>query len=186
MKQGKKRAVVEWSVAIVLLLTVITQSPYVQYYTLSPLAAHEKSERTFHYGPSEVEEEIDLEKVRVYLGHYKGWFSANTVIRHNMLFWAPGSQVGGQEIEEDEDISYSWSGSSITKDTYLTMFYGIVSNPEIKEVILEMHNEEPLTYPLKDHQMFIFHWYEEDFRQDWVSLQGMDADGKVVYEQKLR
>ncbi|MFD2043580.1 hypothetical protein ACFSTA_04235 [Ornithinibacillus salinisoli] len=111
MRKKKLIATLEWALAIVLLFFLVKDSPYLNYYHLSPIKAHEQSERTFYYGPSEIVEEVDFGEARIYLAKYKDWFSANTVLNHAGVFWQPGSQVGGFEIEKDKSLTHTWSGS---------------------------------------------------------------------------
>jgi hypothetical protein len=194
MHKEKKLATVEWIVIILLLFVAIKDSPYLNYYHLSPKAAHEQSERTFYYGPSEIAEEFDLGEVRLYLGKYKNWFSANSVLKHAGVFWQPGNQVGGTEIKQDQDITYSWSGSQINDKLMLMKFYGIVTNPKIVKIELDVIDTyfsgkgaiQTLSYPLEKHRMFLFYWNEKEFSYQWDRLRGIDEDGKVVYEEILR
>jgi hypothetical protein len=195
MKKVKKKVIIEWTTAVLLLFFVVTESPYINYYLLSPNAAHEQSERTFYYGPTEVVEEIDLGDVHIFLGKYKDWFSANMVVKHAGVFWGPGSGVGGNEIKKNKDISYSWSGSSINEDLMLMKFYGIVTNPKIDLVELDVvegynHREKPkdgelhtFSYLLKEHRMFLFHWNEQEHEYQWLSIRGLDENREVVYEE---
>ncbi|MBB6452512.1 hypothetical protein HNQ94_000957 [Salirhabdus euzebyi] len=196
MNTQKIKTLTEWGAAILLIVWIYFQSPYFNYYHLSPLEAHQQSERTFYYGPSEVVEEVEIGDARIYLGTYKNWFSANMVLKHKGIFWAPGSGVGGHEINKSKDLSYSWSGSSIDKDTMLMRFYGIVTNPEIVDVELDLVEAtlnsdsyqkdqiNTLSFHLKNHRMFLFHWnmQENNYRQ--VAIRGLDENGEVVYEEE--
>jgi hypothetical protein len=194
LKDKNKKAFIEWGVAILLLFLAISESPLFNYYHLSPTAAHEQSERTHYYGPSEVVEEIDLGEVRIFLGKYKDWFSANSVLKHAGVFWAPGSHVGGTEIKQDQDITYSWSGSRINDELMLMLYYGIVTNPKIVKVELDVVDNhlkgeatvQTLSYPLEKHRMFLFYWNELEFHYHVESLRGMDENGEVVYEMTLK
>jgi hypothetical protein len=198
MKKEKKKAIIEWVISILLVLFVVKDSLYLTHYHLSPVAAHEQSERTYYYGPSEVVEEIDLDEVRIFLGKYKDWFSANMVIQEKGFFWRAGSGVGGMEIKEDQDISHSWSGSRINEDWMLMRFYGIVTNPEIEQIELDVVEgyrsaegnvpaEEIVTliYPLQNHRMFLFHWNEIEHEYQMITLRGIDVKGEIVYQEKL-
>ncbi|RSK27545.1 DUF5044 domain-containing protein [Bacillus sp. HMF5848] len=187
---SKKRLSIEWVIAIVLLFFAVKESPYFNYYHLSPLAAHEQSERTYHYGPSNIVESIDVGDVRLYMGTYKEWFSVNSVEKHAGVFWRPGSHVGGTEIDKNQAISYSWSGSTINDDLMLMKIYGVVTNPNIVEVQLDVmegsgNPVQTLSYPLKDHRMFLFYWNELENPYKWLFLRGVDKTGNTVYEHEL-
>ncbi|WP_164669782.1 DUF5044 domain-containing protein [Virgibacillus doumboii] len=197
MEKTKKKAILEWVLAAVLIFFVVKDSAYINYYHLSPVEAHEQSERTYHYGPSEIVEDIDLGDAHIYLAKYKDWFSANTVNRHAGIFWSPGSSVAGRKIKQNQDISHSWSGTASNEDEMRMKFYGIVTNPNITEVELDVVedydrmqkvNEDDIqTYSkeLKEHRMFLFHWIGENHDYKWIEIRGLDENGKVVYEESL-
>ncbi|MGP4108497.1 DUF5044 domain-containing protein [Virgibacillus sp. L01] len=197
MKSINKTAIIEWILAALLIFVIVSESPYLNYYHLSPIKAHEQSERTYYYGPSKIVEDIDLGSVHIYLGKYKDWFSANMVVRRTGIFWRPGSGVGGREIKQEQDITHSWSGSSIKEDYMLMKFYGIVTNPEITEVELDVvegyDRKEKISkdqirtfsYELEDHRMFLFHWNGQEHEYRRLSLRGLDQSGNVVYEKDL-
>ncbi|SES02468.1 hypothetical protein SAMN04487944_11581 [Gracilibacillus ureilyticus] len=198
MNREKMKAVIEWAIAFLLIILVMINSPYYNYYELSPESAFEKSERTLYYGPSEVVEKVDLNDVQIFLGKYKSWFSATLVNRHAGIFWGPGSGVTGMEIEEDKDISHSWGSTSINEDFMLMRVYGIVTNPDIYKVELDVaegyswDKQVPaedivtLTYPLVDHRMFLFYWNEMEHDYLSIALRGLGSDGEVIYEEDLR
>lgn len=74
----KQKAIFEWTMAIVLLMLTFKASS-LSYGSFSPIKAHYQSERTFHYGPSEIIKTINLKGTKIYLCRYKDWISANTV-----------------------------------------------------------------------------------------------------------
>ncbi|MUK88577.1 DUF5044 domain-containing protein [Ornithinibacillus sp. L9] len=198
MGSKKIQAVLEWALALVLIFFVVKDSSYLNYYHLSPIKAHEQSERTFYYGPSEIIEEFDFGDIRIYLAKYKDWFSANTVTKYAGVFWQPGSHVNGFKIEEEEDISYTWSSSKINEELMLMKYYGIVTNPKIDKVELDVtvgyvwdeevpeDDIETLSESLDDHRMFLFHWNENEDNYLALALRGLDEKGNIIYEENLR
>ncbi|WP_163539565.1 hypothetical protein [Gracilibacillus sp. YIM 98692] len=198
MNREKIKVIIEWTIAFLLIFIVIKDSPYFSYYELSPEAAFERSERTYHYGPSEVLEKVDLDDVQIFLSKYKNWFSATLVNKHAGIFWGPGSGVGGMEIKDDQDITHSLGGTTINEDYMLKRYYGIVTNPEINKVELDVaegygwDEQVPaedivtLAYQLKDHRMFLFHWNEAEDNYLSIALRGLNSDGEVIYEEDLR
>ena len=76
----------------------------------TPLGAHRDSERTAHYGQSEIVHIEDFKKGKYILGRYDKWFSCNTVNRSLLFFWRFGNQVHGSENDLSQPLSYSWSG----------------------------------------------------------------------------
>lgn len=187
ISKEKRKAVIEWAITVLLIGFALYSSPFIQYYHLSPKAAHEQSERTYYYGPSEIVEEVDLGDVRIYLGKYKEWFSANMVLKTAGLFWVPGSNVGGNEVKTGQDLSYSWSGTAINDDLYLMMFYGIVTNPAIVKVELDVQegtaeSTTTLSENVDTHGMFLFHWNELKHKYQWKSIRGLDENGQIIYD----
>ena len=57
---------------------------------LIPLSAHENSERSIHYGPSEVVHIEDFDEGKYILCKYDKWISCNTVKRELLFFWRFG------------------------------------------------------------------------------------------------
>ncbi|WP_182199309.1 DUF5044 domain-containing protein [Paraliobacillus salinarum] len=196
MNRKKLKGIIEWSLAFLLLFIVIKESPYYSYYELSPKAAFEKSERTYYYGPSEVVEKVDLDNVQIFLSKYKNWFSAPIIKKHAGFFWGPGS-LGVMEIKNKQDITYSWGGMTFNEELMLMRYYGIVTNPEINKVELDVakgydggehvpkEDIVTLDYKLKDHRMFLFHWNEVENDYLSMALRGLNSDGEVIYEEDL-
>jgi len=68
------QSIIEWIIAVILLVTAVY--PYVYYGSFSALEAHQKSEKSYHYGPSEILEVIDFPKGKIFLCKYDKWFTA--------------------------------------------------------------------------------------------------------------
>lgn len=186
MKVNKRfQVVVEWIIAVLLILLCIRISGF-SYGSFSPLKAHEQSERTLHYGPSEIIKEIDIEKGKIYLCRYKEWFSASTVIKKNIK-WYTGGGPGGRKIDKADKISYSWNGSKI-HDYFFMRIYGYVSAEDIDKVLLDVEIDDStktLEYKLDDDRMFIFYWNEDDYDYELKTLRGVDKAGKIIYNKDL-
>lgn len=181
----KFQAVIEWVIAILLIFLCMKTSGFF-YGSFSPLKAYQQSERTFHYGPSEIINEIDIEKGKIYLCRYKEWFSANTVIKKT-LKWYIGDGEVGRKIEKADKINYSWSGARI-HDYFLMKVYGYVSEESIDKVLLDVELDglaKTLEYKLEDDRMFIFYWNEDVYDYKLKELRGVDKSGKVIYSKDL-
>ncbi|GIP31227.1 DUF5044 domain-containing protein [Paenibacillus sp. J2TS4] len=194
MNKRRARITVEWILAVVLLVVYI-KVDYSAYGSFQARQAHEQSERSYHYGPSEIVREIDFDNVKIYLGTYKQWFSANTVIKRG-LRWYPGGGVGGTQIDPSEQVNYHWSVSQINDRLRLALWNGYVSDPTITTVTMEVEvnektgsaashdssKKEVWEQPIIDDSMFVFVWNEEETAYSVKYLRGLDKDGKVVYE----
>ena len=55
---------------------------------LDPIKAHKDSERSSHYGPSEIVHIEDFPRGKYILGKYDRWFSCNTINKELGIFWA--------------------------------------------------------------------------------------------------
>lgn len=185
MRINKKyQGIIEWVIAIVLVVICSKYSIF-SYGSFSPIKAHESSERTYHYGPSEIIKTIDLDKRKIYLCRYKDWFSANTVEK-GFIKWYPGDQVAGEPIDYSKQVSYSWSGSSISEKEMIMKVYGYVNDPKITTISFEGKNkEDTLTYDLDESRMFIFYWNEgnRNFRAKY--LKGLDSEENVIFEEHI-
>jgi len=98
-------ATMEWIIAIVLVVLCFKYS-ILSYGNLLPLKAHQQSERTYHYGPSNIIKTINLKGGKIYLCRYKDWFSADTV-KKGIIKWYPGDNVAGSKIDYSKQVSYS-------------------------------------------------------------------------------
>ena len=88
---------------------------------LSPLSAHRASEKSIHYGPSEIVHIEDFDRGKYILGKYDKWISCNTVNRSLLFFWTFGDQVTGIENDLTKAVSYTWG---MSEDQY--KIYGII------------------------------------------------------------
>ena len=184
------QSIIEWIIAGILLVTAVYPYVYVYVYygSFSALEAHQKSEKSYHYGPSEILEVIDIPKGKIFLCKYDKWFSADTIIK-GIIKWYPGSGVGGYPIQESQGISSIWSGSRISEDYFLYKGYGYVSNPDITTVTLEVEwikedgtENKVLEYKLKDHRGFIFYWNDNETKYKPKTLRGLGVNGNILYE----
>ncbi|WP_058307661.1 hypothetical protein [Gracilibacillus massiliensis] len=194
MKKEKHKSIIEWTFAVLLIVFVVSKSSFFQYYHLSPSAAYEQSERSYHYGPSEIIEEVELGDVRIYLGKYKEWFSANMIERRFGFLWTPGSGVGGIPIDTSEELNYSWQATQ-TNDQYVWNFFGIVHNQDITQIEIDVVDDyqyekmyaqeqiETYTYQVNSERMFLINWSGEN--RHAVNLRGINDNNEVLYEKDL-
>ncbi|HHV09075.1 MAG TPA: hypothetical protein GXX75_02200 [Clostridiales bacterium] len=146
--------------------------------SLTPLAAHKKSERGIHYGPSEVVHIEDYKNSKFILGKYDKWVSCNTVNRVLLFFWAAGSQPIGFENEKGKALCYTWLYSnSIFKA------YGIINDKNIKKIEVTLTNGKILTQTEFYDDMFLLIYDKEDGKDTYFdSIRGYDAENKMIFE----
>lgn len=184
MKSKKLGLAMQWIIAIVILIICFRISIF-SGGKLSALKVHEASEKSYHYGPSEVVNTIDLNRCRIYLCRYKNWFSADTV-KKGIVFWYQGNEGGGTEIDYNKQVTYSKSAEGDTEGNRLMKIYGYVNDEEITTICLEC--EEGLiteVYNLDKSRLFIFCW-QDNKEFDYKYLVGADENGQILYKETMR
>lgn len=187
MKISKKTcAVIEWSIAAVLLF-LCTRYSILAYGNFTAAKAHEQSEKTFHYGPSQIIKTINLDGGKIYLCRYKDWYSADTV-RKGIIKWYPENGPGGYPIDYTKKVSYSWSTATIKNNISVMKVFGYVNDSGISKMVLEINSNNTvrrLQYSLDKSRMFIFYWEESRYINNTINIKGMDDYGKIIYEDKF-
>ncbi|RUS45364.1 hypothetical protein [Cohnella sp. AR92] len=191
MNRNRIFAIVEWIFVLLLLLLVIREDIFMPG-SVTPEQAHRLSESGFHYGPSTIVRKVEVPygKHRViFLGTYKDWFSADTVIKRKGGWFAGGS-VAGVKIDRSKALSYSYGGSSDSHSLMLWRFFGYVSDDRIATVELLLTDKEtgkltPMRETITNDRMFLFMWEEKNGSHEWQAVRGLDEQGNVLYEQKL-
>lgn len=184
MKTYKRySSIIEWSLAILLILVC---SKILFPGSFTPLKAHEQSEKSVYYGPSDVIKTVDLGREKIYLCRYKDWFSESTV-RRKIIKWYPVNYPVGHPIDYSKQLTFNAYTSRSTENSKpITKIYGYVNDPKIKTIILEDKNKEKiLTYILDESKMFIFYWDEVTQENKTTYLKGLDSDGNVIYEEEV-
>lgn len=148
---------------------------------LSPLSAHEHSERSIHYGPSKVVHIEDFEKGKYILGKYDKWVSCNTVNRELFFLWRFGDQPTGFENDKTKAVSYSGSASFPYNKSY-----GIVNDKRVKKVEIDLSNGDTLTQKDLYEDLFLLTWKSEDNEQIYMKIiRGYDSGNNLIFEEKL-
>jgi sRNA-binding regulator protein Hfq len=145
----------------------------------TPLAAHESSERSIHYGPSEVIHIEDFKKGKYILGKYDKWVSCDTVNRVWHFFWTAGNQPIGFENDKTKAVSYTWMLSSYN---YFKA-YGIINDKNVKRIEITLSNGEVLTQTDFYEDLFLL-TLESKGKENVIfkAIRGYDAEDKLVYE----
>jgi hypothetical protein len=189
MKKRTIAAIVEW-VFVLLLFWLFVQEGIYKSGSRTPEEAHRLSEKSFHYGPSKIVRKVNVpfdQHQVVFLGTYKDWFSADSVLEKRGG-WVPGGGVAGVKIDRTRPFSYSWSGDSTHDSLMMFKFYGFVTDDRIAAVELLMKDKERVTSMrevLTNDRMFLFMWEAKDGSREWQAVRGLDKAGKVIDEQKL-
>ena len=145
---------------------------------LTPLGAHESSERSIHYGPSEVVHVENFKGGKYILAKYDKWISCNTVKKELFFFWRFGSQVTGVENDTSKGITHNWGMSDNRSKVY-----GIINDKRIKRVEITLTNNESFEETKFYDDMFLFTW-DYDKREEYYlkEIKGYDSNNKVVFQ----
>lgn len=145
---------------------------------LSPLAAHENSERSIHYGPSQVVHIEDFEKGKYILGKYDKWISCDIVNRELLLLWRLGSQPIGIENDKTKPLTYTWGETH----PYCRL-YGIINDDRIKKVEITLDNGNVLTQTKFYDSLFLVTWKSPDNGNTFFKhIKGYDSSNNVIFD----
>jgi hypothetical protein len=147
---------------------------------LSPISAHENSERSIHYGPSEVVHIEDFDKGKYILGKYDKWVSCNTVNRELFFLWRFGNQPIGFENDKAKAVSYTWGASY-----QYNKVYGILNDTRVKKIEVALSNGDILTQTTFYDALFLITWKsEKNENKNFKSIIGYDSENKIIFEEK--
>lgn len=154
--------------------------------SLTPLAAHKKSERTANYGPSTIAKVQRIKGGMLYLCKYDKWYSLSAVVKDFFWLWHPGDQVLGTENNLKNPINYNLGYSTRTSNHTVGQFYGIVNDSNIKSVKLELNLSGQMKIFEQEElydNMFLFIW-ENNIQMKYMSAKiiGYDKDSNIIYK----
>ena len=146
---------------------------------LSPLSAHEHSERSIHYGPSEVVHVEDFDGGKYILGKYDKWISCNTVNRELFFFWRFGNQPIGFENDKTKAVDFTWGGSYQNYKVY-----GIINDDKVKKIEITLDNGKVLTQTEFYDDLFLITWSSNVAENlNFIKIKGYDSGNNVLFEE---
>ncbi len=144
---------------------------------LTPMQAHMASEKSIHYGPSEVIKIFDHGDYQHMLSTYDKWVSCNTVERELLLFWRAGSQPIGFENDKTQTLDYSWHMSRT-----VSLFYGIANDTSITKIELFTSDGKTLVQDGLYDNLFYFSWEFEEQPPEIDKIIAYNSKGEILYE----
>lgn len=148
---------------------------------LTPLSAHEHSERSSHYGPSKIVYVEDFEKGKYFLGKYDKWVSCNTVNKVFLFFWSFGNQSTGFENDTSKVIDYSWGST----DDYHRC-NGIKNDENVAKVEITLENGETYSTSEFYEDLFLITWVgSEDQGVYFRNIKAYDINNNIIYEEEF-
>jgi hypothetical protein len=145
-----------------------------------PISAHESSERSINYGPSEIIHIEDYGNSKYILGKYDRWVSCNTVKRAMLFFWMAGNQPTGFENVKTKAVCYTWHASY---NNYKA--YGIINNANIARIEILLGNGEILTQTAFYDDLFLLTWTSEGNDDKYFeTIRAYDAGNNLVYKEE--
>jgi hypothetical protein len=167
------------NIVIIVILSFFTITQLGLHFT--PLSAHESSERSINYGPSEVIHIEDFKNGKYILGKYDKWISCNTVNRTLLFFWSAGSQPVGFENDKTKKVCYTWLLTSYNN----FRAYGIVNDKDVKKIEVTISNGEVLTQTDFYEDLFLLAWTSKGKENVYFrGIRGYDSEGNIVFEEE--
>lgn len=146
------------------------------YLYLDPMTAFRASERSNHYGPSEVVYMESFPGGKYIVGRYEQWISQSEINQVFGIFWRIGNAYTGIEIKENQPLTYVWSQSD-----YGFHAYGIITDSKIAKIEVYTSDGSILTQSDFHEGFFILSWEEDaEFRK----IMAYDASGAVIFEEE--
>lgn len=140
---------------------------------LTPLSAHEHSERSIHYGPSKVVHIENFDKGKYILGKYDKWVSYDTVNRRLFFFWGYGNQPTGFENNKNKALDYTWMSSEEN-----CILYGSINDNRIKKVEVTLNDGTILTQTNFYDDLFLFTWKSKSI--NFIDVKGYDSRNNLI------
>ncbi len=147
---------------------------------LNPLSAHEDSERSIHYGPSEVVHIENFEGGKYVLGKYDKWVSCNMVSKVFFFLWGFGSDPTGFENDQTKAVDYTWAAIN-----HNFKLYGIINDDRVKKIEITLGNGKVLIQTDFYDDLFLFTW-RDTLDEDWnfKNIRGYDANNNIIFEEE--
>lgn len=170
---NRKKKIVRNCAAIFILALLIFN--YTGLY-LTPLSAHKFSEKSIHYGPSEIKHIEKFDKGIYLLCKYDKWVSCNTVDKSFLFFWRIGSQVTGFEYNKSQAVDYTWGSSG----KYYKL-YGIANDPRVKKIEVILNNGDVLTQTSFYDELFLVTWNGQSYPK---IVNAYDINNKIIFNKQ--
>lgn len=166
------------NILIIVILSFIIMNRLGLY--LTPLSAHENSERSLHYGPSKVIHIEDFKNGKYILGKYDKWVSCDTINRVWFFFWCPGGQTIGFENDKAKAVCCTWSYSN-----QIYRVYGTVNDKNVKKIEITLSNGEVLTQLDFYEDLFLLTWKSKQNENKIMKcIRGYDSESNMIFEEE--
>lgn len=144
---------------------------------LNPISAHEHSERSLHFGPSEIVHTQDFEKGKHILGKFNNLVSCNTVNKVAYFLWRAESPSHFQN-DKSKALDYTWGNY---EDYYKV--YGAINDSSIKKVVLTVDNEEVLSQTEFYDDLFLFTLeLHNNEHRPFIGIKAYDEKNNIIFE----
>lgn len=169
---NRKRKIIR-NLLIILICYVLSFSSYLH---LTPNLAHKASEKSNHYGPSDVVYKTDYAKGKYYLSRYGDYFSCDIINRSFGFFWE--CRPNYQKIDPSSPVSTYWR----MYDYNYWIYFGVITDPSIAYLEFTYSSlKEPIVQNTFYDGMFLFHW-ESDTQNVTYHLKAYDIHDNLIYE----
>lgn len=145
---------------------------------LTPLSAHRASERSAHYGPSEIIHIEDFEKGKYILCKYDKWISCNPVNKSFFIFWSIDDEGPGIENDKTKALNFTWG---MSRNSY--RFYGIINDYRINKIEVLLDDDQLLTQTEFYDAMFLFAGSIPNNSYPYFkTIKGYDSEGNLIFQ----
>lgn len=184
MKNKRISSLIEWSIAIILILLCYKTS-YYSNGSPTPIGAHQRSERTYNYGPSNIVKSVDLGNTKLYLCRYKQWYSLS-MVKKRWIQWYTAGEDFAPPIDNAKPINFGWSYSNIKPGYGINAIFGYVTDSRINTIVLvDKSGKSTEEYILDENRMFLFQWTGEEVLYNYKNIVGLDKDGHEICNQTI-
>ncbi|WDV47612.1 hypothetical protein PV797_07985 [Clostridiaceae bacterium M8S5] len=167
-KQTKKLIINTSILAIIILMLYLRSGLYI-----SPIKAHEDSERGLHYGPSKIVHSRDFKDGKYYLCKYDKWISVDEILKSKLFFWRAGSPSFGLENKKDKSVVFSWSRHDSRR-----IVYGAINDARIKKIEVHLTDGTTLTETKFYDNLFLINWEAVNMKK----IIARDSSDNIIYE----
>lgn len=176
---NRQRKIVRNLVILAGLLFILNRIGFLYF---SPVAAHEASERTIHYGPSTIVHTEEFDKGLYLLCRYDKWVSCNSANRYLIFFWQFGGQVTGFENDKAEVIDFSGSMSHGSSKVY-----GSINDDRVREIRLSLLDGTEMVETEFHDGLFLMTWDESISEVAWGhnNIKAYDENGQLLYQGEI-
>lgn len=175
MTVNRKRQIIRNIIILGVLFIIFVKSRGLYF---NPINAYRTSEKSFHYGPSEIIHIEDYSGGKYIVGKYDKWYSCQDIKKRLGFLWSMGHLMGLKENDLSKGVSFTWAGSD-----HKYLLHGVVNDVRIKRIEITLDKGDKLSQEDFYEDMFLFAWEYLDLANGFRELKGYDGEGRLIFEE---